>query len=129
MTTFSRYSAIARTTKFENWVHVAAYSGFFSKQAWVCISKEVEKERENAIVIIDKIYSSVMDLNNFTKSQSIKNLTGSPIGIWVVSQDQEEYALRLSRQLADFGISRLVFLQAYEDLALDVALSLVPVSR
>lgn len=121
MTRFAYHSACARTQQHPGGMHCAEYSGYFSPQAWAYIGAQIERERMGASVSVDRVYAAVHDSSDQLESVDFDYLIGTPPGIWIVRPDQQAAALHISRRLAGIGVTRTVFLQEFEPLALDVA--------
>jgi len=121
MTSFSYYSATARTQKHDSGMFSAEYSGFFSSDAWVRIGQQVERERMGASVSMDLAYKATHDCSDHMESVDFSYLIGTPPGVWVVRPDQYDACSHIARRLAGMGVTRTVFLQSFELLALEFA--------
>ena len=127
MSTFSYYSARVRTRQHANGLHIAEYTGFFNGPAWRELGHQVERERAHAPASIDLAYAAVNDTEDRLDDVDFNHLIGSPPGVWVARPAQYESFLHLARRLADVGVTRTVFLQAFEPLALEFAARQCPV--
>lgn len=128
MKQFSYHSAQVRVQVSAGGMHSASYSGFLSGRAWHHLGQEVanDRARGRARFCAERFHAAAMGcrlhLCNFDF------LSGTPPGIWVVRQDQYEDASMMARRLADRGITRSVFLQEFEVLALELAELQCPVA-
>ena len=121
MQKITHHSATARMRLQPSGIHAASYSGFFSIEAWRHVSRRVMQARwdAGAMIGVDRIYQAVS-----AAIETCADTCTGPVllsGVWIVRPDQYEDALRLSGRLADKGITRTVFLQDFEPLALEFA--------
>ena len=121
MTTFTYYSALVRTSQDAKGLHIAKYAGFFTRAAWLDLGRQVARERRDAAAFIDLAYSAITDTSDAMQGMDFEHLRGARPGVWVVRPDQYADSRRLVRQLADLGVTRTVFLQAFEPLAFQCA--------
>lgn len=121
MTSFSYHSGRAQTKRCLKGVYFADYSGFFGPQAWPHIGRQVERERAGGAVGVDRVYRASHDCTDALESVDFSYLIGTAPSFWIVNPAQQAVALRITRRLADIGVTRTVFLQDFEQLALAMA--------
>lgn len=121
MTVYNYHSARVRTQLRADGVFIADFSGFFVPQAWAGLGRQVERERRHASISVDRICLAAHDTDDRLCPVSFDYLVGTPPGVWIVRPDQHATALHVSRRLAGMGVTRTVFLQAFEPLALEFA--------
>ena len=121
MTVYTHHSARVRTQQRSDGVFIADYSGFFASHAWASLGRQTHLERMRSSVTVDRFYRAIHNPDDRLDQISLDCLPGSPTGVWVVSADQYATALRLSHRLAQMGVTRMVFLQAFEPVAMDFA--------